>query len=91
MRLVGKPARPHGAGTAGGRGLDARVARVKRGLYDLYDELSYFVTCAPEHRERLRRALHWPDVGHVTSLARALAEEGRFGDWVRFNRLVKSA
>ena len=39
----------------------------------------------------LREGLEWPDVGHITSMARALAEEERFADWVRFNRVVKSA
>ncbi len=71
--------------------LGRRIERVRRGLYGLYDDLCYFKTCPPAHRERLRRELDWPDVGHITSLARALAEEERFSEWVRFNRLTKSA
>ncbi len=71
--------------------LRQRIERVRRGLYGLYADLCYFKTCPPAHRERLRLELDWPDVGHITSLARALAEEERFSDWVRFNRLTKSA
>ncbi len=71
--------------------LARRVERVRRGLYELYDDLGYFLAAPPEHRERLRRKLDWPDVGHITSLARALAEEERFAEWARFNRYTKSA
>lgn len=71
--------------------LAERIARVRRGLYELHSDLVYFVTSPEEHRERLRDALEWPDVGHITSLARALAEEQRFADWARFNGYVRSA
>jgi hypothetical protein len=64
---------------------------VRRGLYELHSDLAYFVTSPAGHRDRLREALEWPDVGHITSLARALVEEERFADWVRFNRYVRSA
>jgi hypothetical protein len=68
-----------------------RLARVRRSLYELHSDLVYFVTSPAEHREELRKTLEWPDVGHITSMARALSEEERFTDWVRFNRYVKSA
>ena len=73
------------------RGLERRLERIRRGLYEVYRDLRYFTTSPVEHRERLRRAIHWPDVGHITSLARALVEEQRFAEWVRFNGLVRSA
>lgn len=71
--------------------LEARLERVRRALYGIYGDLRYFTTSPASHRERLRQKLDWPDVGHITSLARSLVEEGRFADWVRFNGLVKSA
>ncbi|MHC4506176.1 MAG: hypothetical protein ACYTFI_23015 [Planctomycetota bacterium] len=71
--------------------LRERLERVRGSLYELYGHLRYFAECPPAHRARLRREIDWPDVGHITSLARSLAEEERFADWVRFNRLVKSA
>jgi hypothetical protein len=54
-------------------------------LYDLYGDLEYFKSSPVEHREALRKGLDWPDVGHITSLTRSLAEEDRFADWLRFN------
>jgi hypothetical protein len=71
--------------------LSERLERVRGALYELYGDLRYFAACPPAHRARLRREIDWPDVGHITSLARSLSEEERFADWIRFNRLVKSA
>ena len=68
--------------------LEERIGRIRRALYDLYGDLEYFKSSPLEHRERLRRALSWPDVGHITSLVRALAEEDRFAEWLRFNRCL---
>jgi len=71
--------------------LSARIERIERGLYDLYDELQYFIASGADHRDRLRDRLSWPDVGHITSLARALAEEDRFEEWAKFNRYEEAA
>jgi len=71
--------------------LKKRIARVRQGLYELHSDLVYFMSSPAEHRDELRESLEWPDVGYITSLARALSEEERFSDWVRFNRAVKSA
>jgi hypothetical protein len=71
--------------------LDARIERIAGNLYDLYADLRYFIASSAAHRERLRARLSWPDVGHITSLMRSLAEEDRFNEWVRFNRYVKVA
>jgi len=71
--------------------LAARIERVERGLYALYEELQYFIASGTDHRDRLRDRLSWPDVGHITSLARALAEEDRFEEWAKFNRYEKAA
>jgi hypothetical protein len=91
LEVVPRPGRGRSrpAGTAAA--LEERIARVRRGLYELHSDLVYFMTSPVDEREKLRDALEWPDVGYVTSLARALAEEDRFSDWVRFNRAVKSA
>jgi hypothetical protein len=72
-----------------GRELERRLARIRRSLYALYGDLRYFVASPPEHRERLRDGIDWPDVGHITSLARALAEEERLSDWMRFNGCMR--
>jgi len=69
--------------------LAARVARARRCLYDLYAELTWFAEGPAHARDALRAGLSWPDVGHVTSLARALAEEDGFIEWLRFNRLTR--
>jgi hypothetical protein len=58
---------------------------VRELVYELYGELRHFARGSPSDRERLRNELDWPDVGHVTSMIRALAEEDRFADWARFN------
>jgi hypothetical protein len=89
--LVPQPRRVkrHAADT--GDQLAARVERVRRALYDLYSELEYFIGSSTEHRAQLRETISWPDVGHITSLARALSEEDRFTEWARFNRYVKVA
>ena len=68
--------------------LRRRIERTRRALYDLYGNLEYFKSSPVEHREALRRGLDWPDVGHITSLARSLAEEDRFADWLRFNKCL---
>ena len=83
--LGGKPKRSEKKKADSRKELVARLERVRNGLYSLYADLSYFETGPPDHRELLRERLNWPDVGHITSLARALAEEDRFCDWVRFN------
>ena len=84
--LVGEASRG-GSGKADGRSaLEERIGRIRRALYDLYGDLEYFKSSPVEHREALRQGLDWPDVGHITSLTRSLAEEGRFADWLRFNR-----
>ena len=70
--------------------LRERLERVRGSLYELYGDLRYDAACPPGHRARLRQEIDWPDVGHITSLARSLSEEERFADWIRFNRLVKS-
>ena len=85
LRLL---ARPRGKSS---EDLERRLSRIERGLYQLYEDLGYFLRSSPEDRQRLRRRLSWPDVGHITSLARALAEEDRFNEWVRFNRVVRRA
>ena len=98
--LVGEPARVvrttsltrpgrGGSGKADGRSaLEKRIGRIRRTLYDLYGDLEYFKSSPVEHREALRQKLDWPDVGHITSLTRSLAEEGRFADWLKFNRCL---
>ncbi len=72
----------------GDAALRRRIERIRRALYGLYGDLEYFKSSPVEHREALRRGLDWPDVGHITSLARSLAEEDRFADWLRFNRCL---
>ena len=89
--LVPRPRKVRARREDGAAELDARIERVARNLYDLYADLRYFVVSPPEHRARLRARLSWPDVGHITSLARSLAEEDRFSEWIRFNRYVKVA
>ena len=91
LEVVPRPRRARRRKPDAEAALKKRLDRVRRGLYELHSDLAYFVTSPAEHRERLRDALEWPDVGHITSLVRALAEEDRFADWVRFNRYVKSA
>ena len=91
LEVVPRPRRVRRRKPDGAAGLEKRLERVRRSLYELHRDLVYFVTSPEGHRERLREALEWPDVGHITSLARALAEEQRFADWVRFNRYTKSA
>ncbi|MHC4251675.1 MAG: hypothetical protein ACYS9X_21345 [Planctomycetota bacterium] len=91
LEVVPRPGRAKRGEADADAALEERLARVRRGLYELHSDLVYFVTSPAEHRDRLREALEWPDVGHITSLARALVEEDRFADWVRFNRYVKSA
>ncbi|MHC5053457.1 MAG: hypothetical protein ACYTKD_01930 [Planctomycetota bacterium] len=91
LEVVPRPRRARRRRPDAEAALAERIARVRRGLYELHSDLVYFVTSPAEHRDRLRHSLEWPDVGHITSLARALVEEERFADWVRFNRYVKSA
>ncbi len=91
LKVVPPPRRARRARPDAKAALAKRIARVRKSLYELHSDLVYFVTSPEEHRERLRETLEWPDVGHITSMARALSEEERFADWVRFNRYVKSA
>ncbi len=91
LEVVPRPRRAKRGKADADAALEERIARVRRGLYELHSDLVYFMTSPMEERQKLRDALEWPDVGHITSLARALAEEDRFADWVRFNRYVKSA
>ena len=90
LKVVKRPRR-RGSRSDADAALKERIARVRQGLYELHSDLVYFVSSPAEHREKLRESLEWPDVGYITSLARALSEEERFADWVRFNRAVKSA
>ena len=82
----------HRAGSSRGppRVLRDRIERIRRPLYGLYDEARYFLDSEPEERAGLRAGLDWPEVGHITSLLRALAEEERFSDWARFNSMMKA-
>jgi len=92
LKVVRRPKRGRrGSRSDADAALKERIARVRQGLYGLHSDLVYFVSSPAEDRERLRDSLEWPDVGYITSLARALSEEERFADWVRFNRAVKSA
>jgi len=92
LKVVGQPRRGRRKARADAdAALKERIARVRQGLYELHSDLVYFASSPAEHREKLRESLEWPDVGYITSLARALSEEERFTDWVRFNRAVKSA
>ncbi len=91
LKVVPRPRRARRRQPDAKAALAKRIARVRKSLYELHSDLVYFVTSPAEHREQLRHALEWPDVGHITSMARALSEEERFADWVRFNRYVKSA
>ena len=86
--LVGEPARVGSRRADGRSALEKRIGRIRRTLYDLYGDLEYFKSSPVEHREALRQRLDWADVGHITSLTRSLAEEGRFADWLKFNRCL---
>jgi hypothetical protein len=91
LALVRRARKPRARAAETDAALDARIERAARRMYELYDDLSYFIGSPEGHRERLRSRLSWPDVGHVTSLARALAEEDRFTEWARFNGYAKVA
>ncbi len=83
-----RPERVDGRRTAAGksRELARRLRRVREALCTLGSDLRYFAEGTCEERDRLRGALDWPEVGRVTSLVRALAEESRFQEWSKFNR-----
>jgi hypothetical protein len=91
LQVLPKPRKTRKRRGDSGAELDARIQRIERQLYGLYDDLQYFIASDEDHRGRLRSKISWPDVGHITSLARALSEEDRFNEWVRFNRYVKVA
>lgn len=69
--------------------LRERILHTERLLRELLAELEWFASGTTLQREALRRHLSWPEVGYVTSLARALVEEDRFSEWLRFNRLTR--
>jgi len=63
-------------------GADGHVGAVHSLLYLLNDQLSVFRNGTSQDRQRLRTHLNGPDVGYITTLLRALLDEGKFQSWL---------